>query len=82
MRRVKAAAWISPGGMLWVRSMTGVLGAIPVITPFMVPTKLSWRPKSVVRVMDLRCAQIQWRRCAARGCFEGLVRGDWITVRG
>ena len=35
------------GGIPWVTSITRVSGAIRAITPWQVPTKSSWRPKSV-----------------------------------
>ncbi len=76
---MKPAAWISPGGILWERSIVVVFGEIRAMTALRVPTKLSMRPKSVVRVMDWQGVQIRGRRCAGRGGFATL--GRWDLVR-
>ena len=39
------------GGIPWVMSMISASGAIRLITPWQVPTKSSWSPKSVRNVI-------------------------------
>ena len=49
--RMSAPARTFCGGTPWVRSTTVAPEWIFSITPFMIPTKGSWRPKSVSKVM-------------------------------
>ena len=58
-------------GIPCVMSMISVSGAIRLITPWQVPTKSSWSPKSVRKVMNTR-GRLPPPTSPARSCVVGL----------